>query len=334
MKWLQLSEEQRKSTINRAALETGLKEKAIEKDWWVTVVLRALFQGQYRDHILFKGGTSLSKCFNLIERFSEDIDLVLKRDLLGYEGTLSKGKIKDLRKAAADFASSKLLTSLQTELSNLGVPTNLVTIELKPEKEKQSPNDPQIIFVRYPSLYPPVEYIAEAVQIELSARSLIDPYTNCTINSILSEKMDSSVLAENAFDVPAVEPRRTFLEKIFLIHEEFQIAPEKQDSFRKSRHFYDLEKMMDQHFATDAINDTELYQTIINHRQHYNSLPGIDYSLHKRSSIRIVPPEYAIDAYKKDYTTMLEEMIYGDPLDFDGLMARIQELENRIRSGS
>lgn len=334
MKWLQLSDEQRKSSINQTALATGLKEKAIEKDWWVTVVLRALFQGQYRDHILFKGGTSLSKCFSLIERFSEDIDLVLKRNLLGYDGALSKGKIRKLRKAAADFTSNELYSSLHAELGNLGIPLNLVTIDLKPEKENQSPNDPQIIFVHYPSLYPPDEYIADEVRIELSSRSLIDPYTNSSINSILTEVIDSTILAESVFDVPAVEPRRTFLEKIFLMHEEFQLAPEEQDSFRKSRHFYDLEKMMDLPFATDAINDTGLYQTIIDHRQHYNSLQGIDYSLHKRASIQIVPPKHAIDDYRKDYATMLEEMIYGDPLDFDGLMARIQELENRIRSGS
>ncbi|MBL0884495.1 MAG: nucleotidyl transferase AbiEii/AbiGii toxin family protein, partial [Chitinophagaceae bacterium] len=291
MKWLQLSDEQRKSSINQTALVTGLKEKAIEKDWWVTVVLRALFQGKYKDHILFKGGTSLSKCFNLIERFSEDIDLVLKRDLLGYDGTLSKGEIKKLRKAAADFASNELYTSLHTELVNLGVPHHLVTIELKSEKEKQSPNDPQIIFVRYPSLYPPVTYIADEVRIELSARSLIDPYTSCSISSILSGVIDPAVLAESIFDVPAVEPRRTFLEKIFLMHEEFQMANKEQDSFRKSRHFYDLEKMMDLPFAVNAIQDTALYQTIVDHRQHYNSLSGIDYSLHKRSSIQIVPPK-------------------------------------------
>jgi len=332
MKWLQLSDEQRKSAINQTALVTGLKEKAIEKDWWVTVVLRALFKGKYKDHILFKGGTSLSKCFSLIERFSEDIDLVLKRDLLGYDGTLSKGEIKKLRKAAADFASNELYSSLHTELVNLGVLPHAFTIDLKPEKEKQSPNDPQIIYVRYPSLYPPVEYIAEAVQIELSARSLIDPYTNSSINSILSGVIDSTVLAETVFDVPAVEPRRTFLEKIFLMHEEFQMATEEQDSFRKSRHFYDLEKMMDQPFATDAIHDTALYQTIIDHRKHYNPLPGIDYSLHKRPSIQIVTPKEAIDAYRKDYAIMLEEMIYGDPLDFDVLMARIEELQNRLRN--
>lgn len=334
MKWLQLSDEQRKSTINQTALVTGLKEKAIEKDWWVTVVLRALFQGQYRDHILFKGGTSLSKCFGLIERFSEDIDLVLKRDLLGYDGTLSKTRIKKLRKAAADFASGELYSSLHTELRNLGVSLNLVDIELKPEKDNQSPNDPQIIFVHYPSLYPPVEYIADSVRVELSARSLIDPYTNCSINSILSGVIDPSVLAEIAFDVPAVEPRRTFLEKIFLMHEEFQLTPEEQDSFRKSRHFFDLEKMMDLPFAKDAINDTGLYQTIVDHRQHYNPLPGVDYSLHERASIQILPRKHVIDAYRKDYATMLEQMIYGDPLDFDGLMARIEELESRLHSGS
>lgn len=332
MNWLELTDEQRRSSINQAVLTVaGITEKAIEKDWWVTLALKALFSSEYKEHILFKGGTSLSKCFGLIQRFSEDVDLVLKRDYLGYEGNISKSKIRNLRKDAAAFSINVLVPSLSAELLKLGVPAGMVTITLKPESDKQSPNDPQIIYINYPSLYPAVSYIADAVQIEVSARSLIDPFTNSQVSSILSSALPTAVFAEESFEVPAVEPRRTFLEKAFLMHEEFQQALDKQSSHRKSRHFYDLERMMDEPFAKEVLNDNALYQKIIEHRKHFNPLPGMDYNLHERKTIQFFPPEHAIEEYRKDYAIMRKEMIYGTPLEFDELMNRIQLLENRFR---
>lgn len=334
MNWLSLTDEQRRSSINQTVLTvTGITPKAIEKDWWVTLVLRVLFSSKHKEHILFKGGTSLSKCFGLIERFSEDIDLVLKRDFLGFEGTVKKNKIGRLRSAAATFAIGDLIPMLEGDLIKSGVPEGMISITAKPEKDKQSPNDPQIIYIKYPSLYPPVSYIKDEVQVEVSARSLIDPYTSCNVNSILSTALSTAPFAEPAFEVPAVEPKRTFLEKAFLMHEEFQQPADSQDPFRKSRHFYDLEKMMDRPFAEDVLNDEELYQKIIDHRKHFNTLPGINYATHTRKTISFYPPEHAIENYRKDYATMRSEMIYGNPLDFDALLERIALLESRFRNG-
>ncbi len=333
MNWLSLTDEQRRSSINQAVLTvTGITQKAIEKDWWVTLVLRVLFSSKHKEHILFKGGTSLSKCFGLIDRFSEDIDLVLKRDFLGFEGIVSKNKIGKLRSSAATFAISDLIPMLEEDLVKSGVPEGIINITAKPEKDKQSPNDPQIIYIKYPSLYPPVSYIKDEVQVEVSARSLIDPYTSCTVNSILSTALSTAPFAEQSFEVPAVEPKRTFLEKAFLMHEEFQQPADAQDPFRKSRHFYDLERMMDQPFAEEVLKDEDLYQKIIDHRKHFNTLSGIDYASHARKTISFYPPEYAIENYRSDYATMRTEMIHGDKLTFEELMVRIAALQKRFRN--
>lgn len=331
MKWLLLTEEQRRSTLNQLAISTGLKEKALEKDWWVTLVLKAIFNTEYKEHLLFKGGTSLSKCFGLINRFSEDIDLALNREFLNFGGKLSKQKIKDLKKAAALFTVNDFMPALEKGLMELGVPEVMLQITAIPTPEKQSPNDPQIILIAYPSLYDQVEYIAEAVQVEVSARSLIDPFTHCSINSILSQELPDAPYAEASFIVPAVEPRRTFLEKAFLLHEEFQLKEEKMTPARKSRHLYDLERMMDQDHAVQALSDDKLYNDIIEHRKHFHALKDVDYLTHHRSTIDFIPPHFIMDAYRKDYRTMREQMIYGDPPEFDQLIERLVNLKDRFR---
>ena len=96
------------NAFTEAAAKRALPAVAVEKDWWVTAVLRVLFSLPYAEHLSFKGGTSLSKCWNLIERFSEDIDIAINREYLGFQGTLSKTQIRDrLRRASCAFVRVK-----------------------------------------------------------------------------------------------------------------------------------------------------------------------------------------------------------------------------------
>ena len=109
MKFIDIPEDRQREAINTVALQTGLPPSSIEKDWWVTQVLKALHTLPYAEHIAFKGGTSLSKCWNLIARFSEDVDIALSREFLGFSGELSKTQISDrLRRAACSFVREKM----------------------------------------------------------------------------------------------------------------------------------------------------------------------------------------------------------------------------------
>jgi len=105
--WLTLSKDRRIKILNQTTELTGLPAVAIEKDWWVTLVLNAVFSLPYSENIVFKGGTSLSKGWGLIERFSEDIDLAIDRKFFGYEGDISKTQIKKLRKKSCEFISTQ-----------------------------------------------------------------------------------------------------------------------------------------------------------------------------------------------------------------------------------
>ena len=129
--------------------------------------------------------------------------------------------------------------------------------------------------------------------------------------------------------IKTVVPTRTFLEKIFLLAEEFQ--KDKPHSMRMSRHLYDLERLMDSEFGKSALADKTLYNTIIEHRQAYYAIRYVDYSLHHPDTINILPPENVQDDWRQDYFNMQRYFIYGRSLDFDHLMQRIQELQQRLR---
>ncbi len=111
--WLTLSKERRVEMLNMATALTGLPAIAIEKDWWVSLCLNASFSLPYSDHIVFKGGTSLSKGWDLIERFSEDIDLAIDRKFFGFEGEMSKTQIRKLRKLSCEFITTNTNKSLK-----------------------------------------------------------------------------------------------------------------------------------------------------------------------------------------------------------------------------
>jgi hypothetical protein len=131
MIWLQLPETERRQVLSAVAGITQLPAPAIEKDWWVTVVLFACFHTPWSGQLAFKGGTSLSKAWGLIERFSEDIDLVLDRADLGFEGELTGSQIRKLRQRSAAFGADTFLPGLQQVLLGMGVPAAAFTLSVQ-----------------------------------------------------------------------------------------------------------------------------------------------------------------------------------------------------------
>jgi len=325
--WLTLSKERRIEVLNQATELTGLPAVAIEKDWWVTLALNASFSLPYSKNIVFKGGTSLSKGWDLIERFSEDIDLAIDRKFFGFEGDISKTQIKKLRKESCEFISTKFLEDLTKVL------TESKTIDgckLIAQPVIDSDKDPQTIEIHYNSVIDTSEYLPQRILIEVSSRSLMEPTENRKINSIISANFPKQNFATKPFVISTVLPQRTFLEKVFLIHEEFSQKPEKIRIDRLSRHLYDLEKLMDTEHGIEALKNTELYNNIIAHRERFNTIRGIDYSNHLPSKIKIIPPDAVIKDYEKDYEAMTNFMIYGNSLTFKKMIERISELQKRI----
>lgn len=181
--WLTLSKERRIEVLNQATELTGLPAIAIEKDWWVSLCLNASFSLPYSEHIVFKGGTSLSKGWDLIERFSEDIDLAIDRKFFGFEGDISKTQIRKLRKQSCEFISTEFLKDLTRALTDWGA---IAECELFAQPVNDSDKDPQVIEIHYNSVVDTSEYLPQRVLIEISSRSLMEPTEKREINSILS----------------------------------------------------------------------------------------------------------------------------------------------------
>jgi predicted nucleotidyltransferase component of viral defense system len=325
--WLTLTKERRIEILNQATELTGLPSVAIEKDWWVTLALNASFSLPYSKNIVFKGGTSLSKGWNLIERFSEDIDLAINRKFFGFDGDISKTQIKTLRKQSCEFISTTFLEDLTKILTEWKV---IDDCKLIAQPVKDSDKDPQVIEIYYKSVIDTSEYLPQRVLIEVSSRSLMEPIEERKINSILSDNFSQQNFATIPFTIATVLPQRTFLEKVFLLHEEFSQNVEKIHIDRLSRHLYDLEKLMDTEHGIEALKNIDLYNNIVAHREKFNPLRGLDYANHIPSKISIIPPDGVVKDYERDYEAMTSFMIYGEPLKFENLIKRILELQTRI----
>jgi len=328
--WFELPEEQRKRYISTIGIENGISAETVEKDWWVTLVLKALFTSSFAENISFKGGTSLSKCWNLIQRVSEDIDIAINREFLGFSGELSKTQISDkLRRASCSFVRETMRSELEEQLLKFGIDSSL--FDVKVDITPITTTDPEKIKVHYHSLLPPSNYVVNTVIVEVSGRSMSEPLEEVRINSIVSQTIPNAKFADSLFSIKAVSPKRTFLEKAFLLHEEFAQEIKNIRIDRMSRHIYDLEKLMDTQNAQDAMEDTDLYKSIIKHRRKFIGLKGFDYDTLMPQFISFVPPNEVIPYWKDDYNRMLSTMIYGKSLPFDKLIERIKELNDRFR---
>jgi hypothetical protein len=318
----QLPSETKERIFRQVGTERGLPTFAVEKDWWVLQTLRIIFNLEFADHTVFKGGTSLSKAWHLIDRFSEDIDIALDKALLGIGQVSTKKQVKVLRNQSKRFIRNRFYPLLHKGFADAGLGD--VEIILPEGKE----NDPLSIELYYPGIAQYSEYINPRLVIEIGSRSLKEPFAERTVSSFLKEEFPDADFADAPVPLAAVLPERTFLEKIFLLHEEFQ--KDEIRANRLSRHLYDLERMMDTEYGKNALADIGLYQTIVSHRQLLFSISSVDYNLHQPQSISIIPPDQTINEWEKDYKDLSESMIYGQKLSWEKLMGRIKALNSRI----
>lgn len=329
MKFIDIPEEERKAILDSLQSNIGLQTAIIEKDWWVTAVLRALFMLPYAPYLSFKGGTSLSKCWNLIERMSEDIDIGITREFLGFAGKLSKTQVSDkLRRAACSFVRDKMQYDLKEQLLKNGVDPEQfnVRVDITPI----STTDPEVIWVEYKSVAEKLDYIPSVVKIEISGRSMSEPISEAEIESMIDKAAPNAVFREPGFKVRAVLAKRTFLEKIFLLHEEFAKPQNQIRIERMSRHIYDIHRMLSTPIAKEAVGDDELYNDVIEHRRAFIGLKGFDYNSLAKPKLNIIPPASVYDAWKADYDKMQKDMIYSAPITFETIIEDLRSFNNEI----
>ena len=341
-KWIDFSIDERKAIIQGVVSTMQIDEAAVEKDWWVTAVLYALFHTKAGNYLLFKGGTSLSKGWNIIDRFSEDIDLALGREFflnnknLSCANCTSNTQIHNLREKGQDFLFGEFKEDLKEQLSILGLDVKVVAenelLDDNGEPKKVAHDkDPSVIFVQYPSLYnSEAPYAIPTIKIEISVLSMVEPYEMKRISSLVEqvykdEDIDSDIIQT----IKTVSPARTFLEKAFLLCEEYQ--KKEPRTYRMSRHFYDLEKLSHTDYMNMALSDSNLYYDIVEHRKKFYHVGYVDYAKELPKTITIVPREELASKYEEDYNDMRSSFIYGEALEFSDLLKFLETLQERFR---
>jgi hypothetical protein len=319
-----------------AANRLGTPVGNIEKDFWVCWTLDALYHRLPSDspRLLFKGGTSLSKGYNLIQRFSEDIDITVYRNDLGQNIS-----IEELKKLSAK-QRHRSLDSIRDSCRDyiLGPLQQRVEALLKEDTKGAGRVEPdaadptgQSLLIWYPEVEPRDDaYVQPAVRIESGAKSALDPADIISIAPYVAIDVPDFDLTVPS--VTSIEPKRTFWDKVIILHglrswfERRGVL--RQEGQRISRHYYDLHCLMAS-IGNSAVADTGLAADCIDHTRLFFDRPDFNLVSAKPGTFSIMPVAPMIGPLRRDYTNTIS-MIFGEPPDFDEILASVAELETAL----
>jgi len=338
--YLELWEEDRRILCQESKARLGFPATTIEKDFWVCWTLGELFNlPEWGSQFTFKGGTSLSKAWKIIQRFSEDIDIVIDRSFIGFGGEKSpdkgesqkqiRNRLDELKAACSQRIQEDLLPILQKRFESQL--SQEIPWSLKMASPEEDP-DQQTLLFQYPTVFSaPSSYLRPIVKMEFGARSDHEPSLKANVQSYLSETFPEN-LKNDSVSIMSLTHERTFLEKSMLIHEETFRPLDKIRKKGMARHYYDLWVMITKGIGDRAIQDPALFDQIADHRKIYFKWSWVDYSTLKPSTIRLHPPEYHLSLWKQDYQAMRQEMFVGEIPKFDELMEVVKEFNEKWNS--
>lgn len=330
------------SAFDTTALRLGTASQNIEKDFWVCWTLDALFNGLTKGgpRLLFKGGTSLSKGFGLINRFSEDIDVTVFRDDIGEPATIEEldalsgkkrsARLDAIKNACKTYINGRLLAELTSILNDRLQAAGLDADAARAEVDDADP-DGQTLLIWYPTAAPRSDYVRAAIKIESGAKSALDPNSEVSIKPYVDDDLPTLDLTVSA--VRTVDPQRTFWDKVVIVHgvrRWFEKRGElRGGGQRVSRHYYDLYKLVATPIGASAIADTPLAADCIAHARMFFNRPDYDLAGAGPGSFVLAPHDAMIDQLRVDYRAM-QGMIFGDPPDFEAVLDSIVSLEARL----
>jgi hypothetical protein len=327
-KLLELGDDRRRSVFVETGKRMNLSPGIIEKDYWVCSVLSYLFKDcSYRNSLLFKGGTCLSKCFHLIQRFSEDIDISINWDILPYgqkdpfgERTRTqRKKFNDAaRKETGDFVSGEFLAEIRAGLEKEWG----FAVDIAPD-----PKNPMTLRIIYPRLFltPGVNPLilleagslsAKGPVLEEEAVPYVQPYF-------------PHLFPDCSYRVRALSPERTFWEKAMILYRETKRPLEKETPHRYSRHYYDFYQLSYSPFYPQAIADREVLRSVIVSNETFYPETWMTYT-NVESDFSLVPPEVRRLSLEEDYVSM-EAMFYGKRPSLVTIYDRLKWIEEDFK---
>lgn len=327
--FINLNAAEKNELILRASSHLNIAPILVEKDFWVSWLLNKIFQQEVSKDITFKGGTSLSKCYGIISRFSEDLDLTLNRRIFNEgeeEQELSRKALERLidsnDRLASDYVANTfkpiLEKAIQSDLGDKGW-------QIIPDD-----TEPKNLRFFYPSVISTFDnpYVKQSVLLELGVRGEITPYETKTVKSFIDDMMQDMLMRESA-SIRTLSPVRTFWEKITLLHGENNRPKEKAFGDRLSRHYYDVHQLVKKGISENALTDLTLLLDVIEHKKKYFKAGWAKYEEAIPGTLAIYPHGDLREVLDEDYRKM-EQMIFGPVPSFKKILETIKEFEDTV----
>lgn len=337
-KFLQLPDVERQDVFEAKAERLGTLASYVEKDFWVCCILDVLYNGllQKRPRILFKGGTSLSKVYGLIDRFSEDVDFTIFAEDLGFPGeaelaaaNLSGKKQKKLAEEivakTGDYISRQLKEAVEKVVVDLFADCSVVV--------DSAVKDQSTLLFSYPSLFTQDAgaYVQPRVRLEGGGRSAVDPHEAHIIKPLIADTLvdwDFSVS-----NIITIDAQRTFWDKVFILHglycgyrDEHSFTGDQQ---RLSRHYYDVAKIYDSEIGKLAIGNDDLREKVRQHKLNFFNAAWKKFDEAVPGSLYVVPTGELLRVVQRDYLAM-QEMMTGDVPAFEDIVRSLAEVESVV----
>lgn len=332
--FLALPEQERRDIFDATSDALDTVSSYVEKDFWVCLVLDILYNGLPSEHprILFKGGTSLSKVHGLISRFSEDVDLTIFLEDLGFTKDIEQisrkqqAKQSDLiRTAASNYICNNLKVDLATIATSFSTECS---ISIDSEDSDQS-----TLLFQYPSLFAEDGYIQPRVKLEGGGRSALDPHDVHTIKPFID-----SILTSWSFDISSVitiSPERTFWDKVMILHgwycgnrDEARLPDDRQ---RLSRHYYDVAMIYKDPIGKSAVKNAALGEDVRRHTIRYFNRAWQKLDEAVPGSLHLTPGTQLQKALQADYQKM-QGMMMGEAPKFEEILAVLNTIETQINN--
>ena len=335
----QASNTERDAIFREATRLLGWRNvRIVEKDFWVCWTLDRLFKiTEARDHLVFKGGTSLSKVHKLIERFSEDVDLSVEPLKLGFDEvfkmTLSRTQLEKqsekLARACYDFAEAEILKALRAASKTLPSLERDSTHGWRIEADRQG--FPILLF-RYPASETGRDfgYIGPEVKIEMGSLTDQLPLGRHTVTPYVAQALPE-LKTPSSCAVTVLEVERTFWEKATILHNEYFRPATRGTAERMSRHFYDLAMLANSPAGQRALLETEWLERVIEHKLRFFRSSWSSYETARRGTFHLVPNEERRKALKSDFDRM-EEMFFRERPKFEDILETLERLERTLNA--
>lgn len=317
-----LSNGERAELFQQAAVQKGITPAAMEKDFWLCWALKIIFEHERLSQLLrFKGGTSLSKCFGAIDRFSEDIDLILDwthltaDDLHAPRSGSQQDKLnKKINQVAVQFIADEILPIIKKALT----PVCGAVLDA---------TDAHIINITYPASFSD-PYQRHEVSLEIGPLASMMPAGEFLVTPYAAE-IFPKIFTEPTTKVTAIRPERTFWEKVTILHAEAHRPVNKLQPSRYSRHYYDVYRLLSTDIAQRALGDMSLLENVVEFKKRFYPAAWANYDAAKPGSFKLVPSDVALENLKRDYANM-RQMIFGEYPDFDVILSNIKTLQDKI----